>query len=206
MPRPLNLAAARERAHLNAAKLARALGMIPASYRRIERGERKCSAELLAQIADFLGVSVGALYEGEENEVVSGTATVAERKVDLPVWGVATLNGFEVEMVATAMSIERPSSVADLATAYALHVHNDDAAPRANKGETLIVNPVLPISEGQWVVVCIKKGDRVLAEIWKYGGTSPSGKTVVLVRNLTTRSAKMKDIERIDKIVEFRVP
>mgnify|MGYP003659974275 CR=1 FL=1 len=161
--------------------------MIPASYRRIERGERKCSAELLASIAEVLGVSIEALYEGEDNEVVSGTATVAERRIDLPIMGVATLNGFEVEMVAVGMNVERPISVADVANAYAVHVHNDDAAPFAAKGYTLIINPVLPVSEGQWVVVAIKKGDRVLAEIWKYGGNSTSGKMLSLVRNLTYR-------------------
>jgi len=204
MARPLNLAAARERAHLNAAQLARGLGMIPASYRRIERGERKCSAELLARIADVLGVSVTALYEGEENEVVIGAVVGAERKADLPVWGVATLNGFEVEMVVTGMNVERPSSVADVPTAYAVHVHNDDAAPFAAKGYTLIINPVLPVSEGQWVLVGVRKGDRVLAEIWRYGGSS--AKVISLVRNGTVRSAKIKDIERMDKIVEVRLP
>ena len=204
MTKPLNISAARERAHMNAAQLARELGMIPASYRRIERGERKCSAELLARIAEVLGVSVTALYEGEENEVVSGMAELAERMVDLPVIGVATLNGVEVEMVATGMNVDRPSSVADVPTAYAVHVHNDDAAPFAAKGCTLIVNPVLPVSEGQWVIVGVRKGDRVLAEIWKYGGSTE--KTLSLTRHNTVRSAKIKDIESVDKIVEVRLP
>ena len=203
MTRSLNISAARERAHLNAAQLARELGMIPASYRRIERGERKCSAELLARIAQVLGISVEALYEGEDNEVVS-TATVAERMVDLPVRGVATLNGFEVEMVTTGMNVDRPSSVVDVPSAYAVHVHNDDAAPFAAKGCTLIVNPVLPVSEGQWVIVGVKKGDRVLAEIWKFGGSTE--KTLSLTRHNTVRSAKIKDIESVDKIVEVRLP
>jgi len=204
MTRSLNIAAARERAHLNAAQLARELGMIPASYRRIERGERKCSAELLARIAQVLGISVEALYEGEDNGVVSSMAESAERMFDLPVRGVATLNGFEIEMVATGMNVERPSSVAGIATAYAVHVHNDDAAPFAAKGCTLIINPVLPVSEGQWVIVGVKKGDRVLAEIWKYSGSTE--KTISLTRNNTVRSAKIKDIESVDKIVEVRLP
>lgn len=93
----------RERKKMSAYEIARKLGVTAVSYYRYEKGEQTISAEMLAKLADILGVStdyiLGRTNEPNgQKEEVDIQKVLKEGKVKLH-WGGVPLGEKEIEEV-----------------------------------------------------------------------------------------------------------
>ena len=207
-----NLKRARMRAGLSGAELARRLKMERGTWGRIERGQRKLPFELARRVAEILECSVDDLITGENvggeglmkvPETPIAIASTDAPKVDLPVFGTSDLSTKRVKMERTGNFVQRPFIVAENDKAYAMHVFNEDAAPRYEVGDIIIVDPVRPAKPHQWVVVTIPHDDEITAEIWRFIGVN--GDTVVLSRNDQSMTLGPDSVVSVDLIVGIQL-
>jgi phage repressor protein C with HTH and peptisase S24 domain len=118
------------------------------------------------QVAEVLGIDERLLREGgappaefiRMNIDPRGAAPAA---ACIPVYGHA-LGGKDGEFVLNGNRVSElpaPPVLANVPDAYAVYVVGETMEPRYFAGETVFVNPRLPISRGAFVVAQISKGD-----------------------------------------------
>src|SRR6266849_1526253 len=167
----------------------------------IKRGvPNRLPEEVRGRVAEILGLDERLL-----KELSSGTqvrlmqvSTVEPRSVTrgaawIPVYGHA-VGGKDGEFVLSGNQVSEvpaPPSLSHVPDAYAVYVVGDSMEPRYFAGETVFVNPRLPISRGSFVVAQISKGQE----------TEPR----VYVKRFVSQDAKRLRLEQYNpkKILEF---
>jgi len=186
---------------MSGAELARALEMLPGTYRQIESGRRRLKFELASQIAIILDCTVDELITGEiSTERVPLAPALTSLNVDLPVFGSFDLSG-EMVLVDSGNKIARHPIVADVKSAYAMHIANNDAGPRFEIGDTIIVDPTKPVSN-QWAVVGISRDDKVIAQIHKVEAIDAERS---LLRLTDGNTISLENVVSVDLIVDVQL-
>ncbi len=214
MSKSANLKLARMKAGLTGADLARLLEIEPGTWRRIERGERELRMSLAARVAAILECSIDDLLTGGGARQTQGlrlTPIEQAYKVDLPIFGVADLATSRVRFMKTDAFCARPGNVADNDAAYGMHVFDNECAPRFVVGDLIVVDPIRPAREDQWVVLVIKlkpnarKTDpkEVLSEIWQL--KSLQDDAVNVTRDGLVKRYDRDEVVSIDLIVGSQI-
>lgn len=147
---------------------------------RILNGEAAPTATTLAALGDALGVGVDEFFRGELTD--SGTLSIhddahnghfelagglpAARKV--PVVGTAKLgdNGFYEEGPTIAGEPKEHVEVSSAdKKAYALRVRGDAMHPAIRDGWVIVAEPGAPLSAGEYVLIALRDGRRLLQEL-----------------------------------------
>lgn len=141
--------------------LAEKIGTDTGNLSRLERGKQGYNSETLSGIARALSVSVAELFSRHLMLSEPSAAMYAYPVRRIPVVGTAQLgtDGYWQET-------EHPVGVGEGyvqyqskdANAYALRVKGDSMRPRIKPGEFVIVEPNVPVSPGDEVVVTTKDG------------------------------------------------
>lgn len=133
----------------------------------IKRGvPNRLPERVRGQVAEILGIDERILKEPVPSpaEFMKGNAEQrgASRSLALiPVYGHA-LGGKDGEFILSGNQVSEvsaPPSLSHIPDAYAVYVVGESMEPRYFAGETVFVNPRLPISRGAFVVAQISKGD-----------------------------------------------
>ena len=105
----------------SAAKVARDLGLAPATYRAYERGENKAPIDVANKIAKYFNKTLEEMFSGIiQSEVLEPRHVPPTGDRDLPVFGTPhrSGDGFDLDTNATPNSyIERPPMLKDIAGA-----------------------------------------------------------------------------------------
>jgi SOS-response transcriptional repressor LexA len=130
----------------------------------IKRGvPNRLPEKVRLQVAGILGIDARLLQEEAATEFAAANAgpRAGYGAVFIPVYGHA-VGGKDGEFVLSSNRITElpaPPAVARVPDAYAVYVVGESMEPRYFAGETVFVNPRLPISRGAFVVAQIAKGD-----------------------------------------------
>ncbi len=153
---------------LSLSELSLKLGKNHAYFQQfIKRGvPNRLPERLRGQVAEILGIDERILKESLSSpaEFIQGNTEQRgmSRSVALiPVYGHA-LGGKDGEFVLNGNQVSEvsaPPSLWHIPDAYAVYVVGESMEPRYFAGETVFVNPRLPISRGAFVVAQISKGD-----------------------------------------------
>lgn len=144
-----NIRAARMRAGLSQADLARVTGLTGGKLGRIERGERSLKPEDAIKIARACGVLVETLFEEQIAQQLRPSVGLPPLKLV----GEFTLADRVVRFVKTTTTVQRPSYLEGVEDAYCMHVYTNEMEPRFAPGETVLVDPSRPVLAGQYAVV-----------------------------------------------------
>jgi phage repressor protein C with HTH and peptisase S24 domain len=166
----------------------------------IKRGvPNRLPEEVRARAAEILGLDERLLKELSGHAIrfmrdtVVDTRTVIRGVESIPVYGHA-VGGKDGEFVLKGNQVSEvlaPPNLSHVPDAYAVYVVGDSMEPRYFAGETVFVNPRLPISRGSFVVAQISKGEE--AEPRAY------------VKRFVSQDAKRLRLEQYSpkKILEF---
>ncbi|OAB57512.1 hypothetical protein AY599_23590 [Leptolyngbya valderiana BDU 20041] len=158
-------------------ELARRVDAHPVTISKLLNGRAPMTDSWMETIADALGTSVRAIWEGEvPGEQAPATTppparprppdmlTEVERK-SLPVYGLAAASPLgNLMMSAEPIEWIEPPPVLDrVRDAYALIVTGDSMVPRYEAGDMIAVHPYRPVRQGDHVVIqeAIEGGTRV---------------------------------------------
>ena len=157
MSRATKLRLARIDTDKSAARVARDLGIAPATYRTYERGENKAPIDVANRIAKYFHKTLEEIFNEEMRlEILEPAPAPPIGGRDLPILGSARggADGFDLDSgTAVASYIERPANLLGVTEAYAVYVYGDNMEPRYFAGEILHINPHRPIFRGSFVVV-----------------------------------------------------
>jgi SOS-response transcriptional repressor LexA len=132
----------------------------------IKRGvPNRLPEKVRGQVADILGIDERVLREpmALPAEFIRGNAeqrSMGRTVALVPVYGHA-LGGKDGEFILNGNRVSEvpaPPSLWQIPDAYAVYVAGESMEPRYFAGETVFVNPRLPISRGAFVVAQISKG------------------------------------------------
>lgn len=165
----------------------------------IKRGvPNRLPEEVRARAAEILGLEERTLKEMSGQirfmrDTIVDHRTVIRGVEWIPVYGHA-VGGKDGEFVLKGNQVSEvlaPPNLAHVPDAYAVYVVGDSMEPRYFAGETVFVNPRLPISRGSFVVAQISKGEE--AEPRAY------------VKRFVSQDAKRLRLEQYSpkKILEF---
>jgi phage repressor protein C with HTH and peptisase S24 domain len=166
----------------------------------IKRGvPNRLPEEVRGRVAEILGLDERVLREVSATQVRFMRDTLVEPRSPtrgvgwIPVYGQA-VGGKDGEFVLSGnqvFEVAAPPSLSLVPNAYAVLVVGDSMEPRYFAGETVFVNPRLPISRGSFVVAQISKGEE--AEPRAY------------VKRFVSQDAKRLRLEQYNpkKILEF---
>jgi phage repressor protein C with HTH and peptisase S24 domain len=131
----------------------------------IKRGvPNRLSEKVLGQVAEILGIDERLLKETAppSAEFIRGNAGPrAAGAAFIPVYGHA-VGGKDGEFLLSGNRVSElpaPPCLTQVPDAYAIYVVGESMEPRYFAGETIYVNPRLPISRGAFVVAQISKDD-----------------------------------------------
>jgi SOS-response transcriptional repressor LexA len=133
----------------------------------IKRGvPNRLPEKVRGRVAEILGIDERILKDAVPSPAefmkMNAELRVASRSVALiPVYGHA-LGGKDGEFILSGNQISEvlaPPGLLQIPDAYAVYVAGESMEPRYFAGETVFVNPRLPISRGAFVVAQISKGD-----------------------------------------------
>jgi phage repressor protein C with HTH and peptisase S24 domain len=133
----------------------------------IRRGvPNRLPEKVCGQVAEILGIDERLLKESAPpvTEFIKGnvgTRAAGRGVAFIPVYGHA-VGGRDGEFLLSGNQVSElpaPPGVAQAPDAYAVYVVGESMEPRYFAGETVFVNPRLPISRGAFVVAQISKGD-----------------------------------------------
>jgi phage repressor protein C with HTH and peptisase S24 domain len=167
----------------------------------IKRGvPNRLPEKVRSQVAEILGIDERLLKESvpSSNEVIKWNVEPrgAGRGAPLiPVYGHA-LGGKHGEFILSGNQVSEvpaPPGLAHVPDAYALYVAGESMEPRYFAGETVFVNPRLPVSRRAFVVAQISKGD----------GQAPHA----YVKRFVSQDARRLRLEQYNpkKVLEFPV-
>lgn len=132
----------------------------------IKRGvPNRLPEEVRGRVADILAIDERLLRELSPSSIEFMKVNVEQRNVArgaawIPVYGHA-LGGRDGEFVLSGNQVSEvlaPPVLSHVPDAYAVYVVGESMEPRYFAGETVFVNPRLPISRGAFVVAQISKG------------------------------------------------
>lgn len=131
----------------------------------IKRGvPNRLPEEVRGRVAEILGIDERILKEPTQSTVFKMTAepprNLSRGAAWIPVYGHA-MGGKDGEFVLSGNQVSEvlaPPNLSHVPDAYAVYVVGDSMEPRYFAGETVFVNPRLPISRGAFVVAQILKG------------------------------------------------
>jgi phage repressor protein C with HTH and peptisase S24 domain len=130
----------------------------------IKRGiPNRLPENVRGQVAEILGIDEQLLKDAAPSaEFIKGIAGPRAASVAfIPVYGHA-VGGKDGEFLLGSNRVSQlpaPPILAHVPDAYAVYVVGESMEPRYFAGETVFVNPRLPISRGAFVVAQISKGD-----------------------------------------------
>jgi phage repressor protein C with HTH and peptisase S24 domain len=119
--------------------------------------------EVRGRVAEILGLDERLLKEVSSPQVrfmISEARNVTRGTAWIPVYGHA-IGGKDGEFMLSGNQVSEvlaPPVLSHIADAYAVYVVGDSMEPRYFAGETVFVNPRLPIGRGSFVVAQISKG------------------------------------------------
>jgi phage repressor protein C with HTH and peptisase S24 domain len=166
----------------------------------IKRGvPNRLPEDVRARAAEILGLDERTLKEMSSPHIRFMRDTVVDHRTVIrgvewiPVYGHA-VGGKDGEFVLKGNQVSEvlaPPNLSHVPDAYAVYVVGDSMEPRYFAGETVFVNPRLPISRGSFVVAQISKGEE--AEPRAY------------VKRFVSQDAKRLRLEQYSpkKILEF---
>jgi SOS-response transcriptional repressor LexA len=166
----------------------------------IKRGvPNRLPEEVRARVAEILGFEERTLKEMSSPGIRFMKDTIVDARVFtrggawIPVYGHA-VGGKDGEFVLKGNQVSQvlaPPDLSQVPDAYAVYVVGESMEPRYFAGETVFVNPRLPISRGAFVVAQISKGEE--AEPRAY------------VKRFVSQDAKRLRLEQYSpkKILEF---
>lgn len=150
-----------------------ALGLSRGGYIKIERGERGLRPEVAERAARIYGVSMGDIYDRPlsmksdsrhilpEPNAKMGGGVRFDGGARIPVYGQA-MSGEDGEFVLNGNQIAdvlAPPELQGVRDAYAVYVVGESMEPRYFAGETVYVNPHLPVRRGDYVVIQVRRGN-----------------------------------------------
>jgi phage repressor protein C with HTH and peptisase S24 domain len=164
----------------------------------VKRGvPHRLPEEVRGRVAEILGIDERVLKISassvEFQKVSTEQRTVTRGASWIPVYGHA-MGGKDGEFILTGNQVSEvlaPPGLAHVPDAYAVYVVGDSMEPRYFAGETVFVNPRLPISRGAFVVAQISKGQE----------SAPSA----YVKRFVSQDSKRLRLEQYNpkKILEF---
>jgi phage repressor protein C with HTH and peptisase S24 domain len=167
----------------------------------IKRGvPNRLPEEVRGQVAEILGLDERVLREQSSTQVRFMWDRIQEvptrgAAASIPVYGHA-VGGKDGEFVLSGNQVSEvlaPPNLLRVRDAYAVYVVGDSMEPRYFAGETVFVNPRLPISRGAFVVAQISKGEEPEPRAY--------------VKRFVSQDAKRLRLEQYNpkKILEFPV-
>jgi phage repressor protein C with HTH and peptisase S24 domain len=129
--------------------------------------------EVRGRVAEILGIDERILKEPSSSSLEFFKVSTEHRSVTrgtawIPVYGHA-MGGKDGEFILSGNQVSEvlaPPSLSHVPDAYAVYVVGDSMEPRYYAGETVFVNPRLPISRGAFVVAQISKGHEAEARAY----------------------------------------
>lgn len=192
---------ARRKARFTQGALAKLIGVSDAAVSQWETEKHQPKRQMMANLAQALGVTVQWLENGNDNPSPQNGHNAPMRSEalqpftrDLPVLGAArggqfgsgqfVDNGTFFEMV------QRPATLSNVANAYAVYIVDDSMAPRYWPGEMAAVNPNKPVLPGSYVCLQIETED---------------GEMDYLIKRLVRRSGGQVRVEQHNPQKEFDI-
>ncbi len=131
----------------------------------IKRGvPNRLPEEVRGRVAEILGLDERILKEAPSSQarlmMTDTLRSVARATLWIPVYGHA-VGGKDGEFILSGNQVSEvlaPPNLSHVPDAYAVYVVGDSMEPRYFAGETVFVNPRLPIGRGSFVVAQISKG------------------------------------------------
>ena len=131
----------------------------------IKRGvPNRLPEQVRGRVAEILGLDERLLKEAPSSQVrlmmTDTLRSVARSTLWIPVYGHA-VGGKDGEFILSGNQVSEvlaPPNLSHVPDAYAVYVVGDSMEPRYFAGETVFVNPRLPIGRGSFVVAQISKG------------------------------------------------
>ncbi len=131
----------------------------------IKRGvPNRLPEEVRGRVAEILGLDERLLKEAPSSQVrlmmTDSLRSVGRGTLWIPVYGHA-MGGKDGEFILSGNQVSEvlaPPNLSHVPDAYAVYVVGDSMEPRYFAGETVFVNPRLPIGRGSFVVAQISKG------------------------------------------------
>jgi SOS-response transcriptional repressor LexA len=157
------IAAARKKKEMSQEQLGEALGVTPQAVQQWEAGETSPRTKRLSELARILDVSVGELWFGrgtrsshlhllDEPRVVEYLSNTTSH-VPVISWELAGRwnDGNEPTLLKVG-DIREPVEVPVNRRAFALKVRGDSMEPRFPDGCTIVVDPDVPVTSGDFVI------------------------------------------------------
>ncbi len=164
----------------------------------IKRGvPNRLPEEVRGRVAEILGLDERILKEAPSSQVrlmmTDTLRSVARGTLWIPVYGHA-VGGKDGEFILSGNQVSEvlaPPNLSHVPDAYAVYVVGDSMEPRYFAGETVFVNPRLPIGRGSFVVAQISKGQE--------------GEPRAYVKRFVSQDAKRLRLEQYNpkKVLEF---
>lgn len=155
----------REAAGLTQAQLAERANTSQSQIDRLEKGERRLTADWMVRIAAALGVEPRALLGGPAGPPPPARSASppprAEMPRDVPVYGTAMgANGegaFILNQTGGVVDrVRRGPGIAENQKVFAIYVEGDSMAPRFDPGELVYLDPTRPCRVGDDVVFIVE--------------------------------------------------
>jgi len=188
----------RQAAGLSQAALGAAIGADAMLISRLERGERRLSAETAIKLAAALSVPVGQLM-GDAGIVASVKVTQSQDKLpagatlytpggrDLPIRGLAMGGDGHMQMSSDAVDWTwRPPELAGVKHAFALFATGDSMEDAVMEGTILLVHPHQPVRPRDLCVIELVSGE-------------------LIVKRLLRRTAKEYQLRQYNPPMDFAV-
>ncbi len=188
---------------MSVSELARRAGVQPHNLRRYTRQEAQPRLELAEKIAAALGVTVNDVLG---TQIENGPASVVPGR-KLPVYGSAQGGaGFDITDVSSPIDyMTCPADLMESMDAYAVMVAGDSMEPRFRAGETVIVQPGLPVRSGDDVVIQIEDGDQIYAVVKRFDRRSDDHIKCVQFNPAEELSFRQSAVLKIDRVVGTRL-
>lgn len=165
--------------HLNVttSRLAKMAGLRPSTINKI-MNEKTPTSWLLGTrtMAKLRNVLDAARPLGEPLKIIRATADEM-RRTQLPIIGTAKSGVDGGTLVFRALAspigtVERPASLENIPTAYAVYMPGDAMSPRYEAGWLLFVNPAAVVPNGRDIVIRFKDGSGLVRKFIRNDGIS----------------------------------
>lgn len=172
---------------------------------KLERGERRLTAEWMVRLASALDVAPADLLPAKKEPPEAETAPFApvpvpqpaELRRGLPVYGAAacgTSDNCDFEMNGQALEhVAFPPALADVRGAYGLYATGDSMEPRYFAGELVYVHPHKAVQPGNFAVIQMRP---------LYEG----GAVRAMIKRLVRRTKEYIEVEQFNPPEVFKIP
>lgn len=178
----------REAAGLSQAQLGELANTSQSQIDRLEKGERRLTADWMARLAAALDVPTASLLPPDKasssrKATPASLPSRAEMPRDVPVYGTAMgANGEGAFVLNQAEGpidrVRRGPGIAENRQVFAIYVEGDSMAPRFEAGELVYLDPARPVRAGDDIVFVIEP---------EAAGTPPKAYLKRLVRRTAER-------------------